>query len=182
MGRGNVCVSGDYEGLYYIDKDQFTVYTRRDGEGDEARLVKDLDDVELTRGDWVYDEYRTMEEEGYIIDEFSDAYRKLFPSFKSRQGLPDLWVRNGSYGDLSRRVLLENNLFYICMEDNQWSIAIELIQKEDPCGLRQLQNLQGRHFDTYLDGIKRSLFQQLDTIGIYTGPWTSRNIKREEVR
>lgn len=28
MGRGNVSVSGRYEGLYYIDNDHFHVYRR----------------------------------------------------------------------------------------------------------------------------------------------------------
>lgn len=35
MGRGNVCVSGDYEGLYYIDRDYFKVYML-DGDGNET--------------------------------------------------------------------------------------------------------------------------------------------------
>ena len=28
MGRGNVCVTGPYEGLYYIDYDDVDVYRR----------------------------------------------------------------------------------------------------------------------------------------------------------
>lgn len=30
MGRGNVCVTGSCEGLYYIDNDDFHVYRRAD--------------------------------------------------------------------------------------------------------------------------------------------------------
>ena len=30
MGRGNVCVTGSYEGLFYIDNDDLRVY-RKDG-------------------------------------------------------------------------------------------------------------------------------------------------------
>lgn len=32
MGRGNVCVTGSYEGLFYIDNDDLRVY-RKDGPG-----------------------------------------------------------------------------------------------------------------------------------------------------
>lgn len=28
MGRGNVCVTGSYEGLFYIDNDDLRVYSR----------------------------------------------------------------------------------------------------------------------------------------------------------
>lgn len=30
MGKGNVCVSGPYEGLFYIDNDYTTVLRRED--------------------------------------------------------------------------------------------------------------------------------------------------------
>ena len=30
MGRGNVCVTGSYEGLFYIDNDDLRVYRRND--------------------------------------------------------------------------------------------------------------------------------------------------------
>ena len=30
MGRGNVSVSGEFEGLYYIDNDDIHVYRRED--------------------------------------------------------------------------------------------------------------------------------------------------------
>ena len=60
MGRGNVCVNGEYEGLYYIDRDHTDVYRRSDPMSDEdpeTRLMGDLDYAELTGGEWVYDEW-----------------------------------------------------------------------------------------------------------------------------
>lgn len=50
MGRGNVCVQGAYEGLFYIDNDDLRVY-RKDGPGiDECedRLQRDLDYADIT--------------------------------------------------------------------------------------------------------------------------------------
>ena len=35
MGRGNVCVTGKYEGLYYIDNDHFHVYRRDEPDSDD---------------------------------------------------------------------------------------------------------------------------------------------------
>lgn len=47
MGRGNVCVNGPYEGLYYIDNDHIHVYRRDDPFSDEpeTRLMGELDYV-----------------------------------------------------------------------------------------------------------------------------------------
>ena len=47
MGRGNVSVSGPYEGLYYIDNDHIHAYRRDDLLSDEpeTRLMGELDYV-----------------------------------------------------------------------------------------------------------------------------------------
>ena len=52
MGRGNVCVTGKYEGLYYIDNDDFHVYRRDEPDSDEefeTRLLKNLSCQEIGR-------------------------------------------------------------------------------------------------------------------------------------
>lgn len=53
MGRGNVCVTGPHEGLYYIDNDHVHVYRRDDPFSDEpeTRLMGELDYGELSYGD-----------------------------------------------------------------------------------------------------------------------------------
>lgn len=64
MGRGNVCVTGPYEDLYYIDNNNYHVYRRNDplDEEPEIRLMGDLDYSELTSGKWYCDEIGTSEE------------------------------------------------------------------------------------------------------------------------
>ena len=180
MGRGNVSVSGRYEGLFYIDNDHIHVY-RRDaplGDEPETRLMESLSSADINTGAWLYDEYGTMEEEGDILECFMDSFGRMFPSF-TRAG-EDQWIKNGRYGDLCRRVIMESGLFYIAVEDNQWSLAIELIQKEDPYD-DHLSGLQGLHFRRYLDGMKTCLLERLPSIGIRTGAWTSGVIRREDL-
>ena len=46
----------------------------------------------------------------------------MFPSF-SRTGA-DVWI------DRTRRAILENTLFCVAVEDNEWSVAVELLQEE----------------------------------------------------
>lgn len=175
MGRGNVCVLGQCEGLYYIDNDDIHVYRRDDpnDEEPETRLMRDLDYGELTGGEWYFDEVGTEVEQEDIEEFFMDAFTKMFPSF-----VP---VKPGQWLDRERRVLLENGLFYICMEDNEWSMAVELIQKEEPWGEPWMENLQRRWYERYLEGMKRCLLDRLPSIGIYTGAWTSGVLKKEDL-
>ena len=132
MGRGNVCVAGPHEGLYYIDNDHFHVY-RRDEPGveyPETRLMGDLSYDELTGNEWLYDEWGTGEEEDDILECFISSFVRMFPSFE--RPMLDKWLTEPGFGGRSRRVILESKLFYIAVEDNEWSLAVELLQKEDP--------------------------------------------------
>ena len=106
-----------------------------------------------------------------------DSFGQMFPSFSRVQG--DVWIRTGAYGDYDRRVIMENSLFYIAVQDNQWSVAVELIQKEDPYD-DHLSGLQARHYQRYLEGMKKCLLERLPSIGTYGGAWTSGRITREE--
>ena len=80
----------------------------------------------------------------------------------------------------SLEAVLESPLFYLCLEDNNWSLAVELIQKEPPQG-RSYAALQARCYQRYLTGIARCLLNHLPTIGLYAGPWTSGRLRREEL-
>ena len=180
MGRGTVCVTGDYEGLYYIDNDHIHVYRDSEDMSDypETRLMGDLDYGELTGGRWLYDEEGTGNELDDIEECFMEDFTKMFPSFHRSE--LNCWMRNGPYGDTSRRAILESSLFYIVVEDNEWSMAVELIQKEDPYD-NHLNGLQKRHYQSYLDGIKKCLLNRLPSIGCYAGAWISGVIKREDI-
>ena len=104
MGRGNVCVHGKYEGLFYIDNEHLNVYRRADDydEYPETRLMGELDYAELTSGDWLYDGEGTMCEEDDVLECFVDSFTRRFPSFERARG--QKWV-----GD-SCRVILESKL------------------------------------------------------------------------
>lgn len=177
MGKGNVSVSGLYEGLFYIDNDDYHVYRQSENLDDypEVRLMRDLSYEELSSGDWLYDDEGTGNELDDIEESFKNDFTRMFPSFHASE----YWLRNGPYGGFSRRVILESKLFYICMEDNEWSMAIELIQKEDPYDDR-LCGLQSRHYRRYLEGMKTCLLERLPSIGTYSGPWTSGKIVKEK--
>ncbi len=181
MGRGNVCVTGKHEGLYYIDNDHFHVYRRDEPDSDDefqTRLLRDLSYEELTGGEWHLDEWETEDEKDDILECFIESFTMMFRSFE--RPAKETWLTEPGFGGRSRRVLLESKLFNIALENNEWSLAVELLQKEDPYD-DHLSGLQGRHYMKYLDGIKRCLLEFLPSIGTYGGPWTSGRITREEL-
>lgn len=153
MGRGNTCVFNDYEGLYFVDKDNFR-YECEDGEEEFINYDVEQEDFEI-----------------FLETLKADLMRKFSSLYEA-----DEWINH--YED---RAFLENGLFYITITDNEWSFAIKLIQKEQEYLERgNLENLQKNLYQNYLKGIRECLFLQLDEIGIYGGPYTSGRIKRED--
>lgn len=175
MGISNCCVFGKYEGLYFIDYDDIHVFRHKDCGPDgciETRFLRDLDYGELTGGDWLFDGLSSQFMLQEILDSFTSDFLEMFPNFS--QICPDLWISR------SQRAILESPLFYLCLEDNNWSLAVELIQKEPPQG-RAYAGLQANCYQRYLKGIERCLLNHLPSIGLYKGPWTSGRLRREEL-
>lgn len=173
MGRGNVCTHGKYEGLYFIDRDYIDVYTALSPEEEDCCLVKTLGDLsceEFQSGAWTFDEVASGDAVDQVLEAFMETFQKRFPSFE--RFAPETW-KGG------RQLLLQNGLFLVAVEDNEWSLAVELLQKEDD--YRSLEGLQSRQYQRYLDGMRDALLEQLPSIGTYTCPWTSGTITREEV-
>lgn len=168
MGRGNVCTFGKCEGLYYIDNDDLCVYRPIGGDADDLKLRRSIPFEDLCL--WEYSDVDTEWWEEDVLEEFKSSIRKKFPSF-----VPcDKWVER------EKHAILQNQLFYIALEDNEWSLAVELLQRDEGWGDDWRQNLQKRHFQRYLDGIRDSLFEQFESLGIRTGAWTSGTIHRPQ--
>ena len=88
------------------------------------------------------------------------AIQQRFPSFAPC----DTWIGRDAHA------VLENGLFYVALEDNVWSVAVKLLQKEDWYG--NLEGLQAGLYQRYLIGIKALLLGMFGKIGAYGGPWT----------
>ena len=165
MGRGNCCVHGEYEGLFYVYNDDLWVYHHKD-DPEDTRLLKDVPYGQMDK-EWLYDEEGSMMEDENFRECFIEDMTKRFPSFERC----DKWV--GYMHEL--HAIMESKMFYICIEDNEGSLAVELIQKDDD----RLKGLQSGLYQKYLDGIKKCLFNQFETLGVYRGAWTHGTIKRE---
>lgn len=167
MGRGNVCVHGEYEGLYYVDRDYIDCYIANEpdenGEYEQKMLGEmSMEDFQNFEYDYVlsglyYDSF---------IQDFTSMMEKKFKSF----------VSTGN----NFETVMENNLFEIYIEDNEWSYAIKLIQKESYYD--NLEGLQKKHYENYLEGMKTILLELFPSIGCYGGAWTHGTITRESLQ
>lgn len=169
MGRGNCCVNGEYEGLYFVDNDFLHVYENEDN--DEPVLMGELSYSQLASGDWSFSEVLTDIRYEDTLANFIQRIQHKFKSFRPC----DKWVSREEHA------ILENALFYIVTEDNEWSIAFKLLQKEDPYD-DHLSGLQKRHFQLYLDGMRDALFEDFPSLGIYKCAWTHGVISREDFK
>lgn len=151
MGRGNSCVFGKYEGLYYVDWNNFS------------------NEYEDGEGNIIVDEDMRVEEWEEALSQFIFDLTKKYPSFSTCEE----WLSN------TEKAVLENSLFYITVEDNEWSMAIKLVQKEQSYYSKgNIVNLQAGLYMKYLNGIRDCLFNQFDELGTYEGAWTSGRIKK----
>lgn len=168
MGRGNVRTVGKYEGLYYIDNDDLLAFARIWGGGGlEAKLGSNLATTEMDA--FELDEELTRIRLEDIEQEIVSGLMARFPSF----------IPCGCWVSKTQRAILENQLFYIAFEDNEWSLAVELMQKEGEYW--DATGLQCRHWQTYLRGIRDTLLELFEHIHIRTGAWTSGTIRRGEL-
>ncbi len=169
MGRGNVRPTGKYEGVVYVDYDNVLYYIKKDGS--EQKLLKDISCEELP--EFEFDEDTSH----LLLDEYranlANEMMRRYPSFEEPN---QPWLPNRKSG----KVLLENKLFYVLIEDNEWAEAVELIQKESEYGDVDLSGLQKQHYQHYLKAIQDILLEQFGEVGTYAGPWTSGRITKSE--
>ena len=168
MGRGNCMVNGPYEGLWYIDRDLIDVYWNSYTE--EYKLMRDVGHDEFMKCD--YSEIESEYNFNDMIDIIRDRMMLKYKSFVAT----DRWISDGG-SRCDRRAFAENELFFIAVEDNEWSYAIELIQK----GPESLSGLQKRFYQTYLDSLRDIILDVYGEVSYRAGAWTSGTIVKEVV-
>lgn len=102
----------------------------------------------------------------YEPDILEDAFREIeerFASFYKQ----DKWFRRDSH------ILLENDLFYVGIADNESTIAVFLSSKDNGT----TDGLAAWHFGAYEKGILDILLSFFGEVYVPTSSWTSRKIQ-----
>jgi len=190
MGRGNVCTHYECEGLFYLDRDLLDVYNKTikcecghvkgPDYDEEPKTARELHKAGIeysfdgTHTDWMYSQCESDDNWRQMIETMRDRLMARFPSFYSE----DKWI------DRDRRVVLENELFHIAVVDNEWSAAWLLLERSDIDDTGRNRTFMRRHYQTYLEAIKRILIDRWGEATGYGGAWVSgkRYTKEDERR
>lgn len=157
MGAGN-CMVKDLEGLFYVDWNDLHIYTNTQ-DPDDAITGKDI--PQDKQAEYSYDADLSQANFEAFKDRFCTAMAKHFKSLQT----VDYWKGR------KRHVIMDNKLFLIAFEDNDWSLAVEVLLKD---GARK--GLQKQMTKSFIKGTKKILLKEFGTIYIRTGSWTSEPI------
>ena len=155
MSKGNINVSLN-DGLYYISYESVNVYKSKQNPQDlktinqiapQDRAQFDLD-LPLSQAN--YDAW---------LESFRKAMHKRYPSYR----IIDKYLKR------DQRIVLENNMFRVIIEDNEWSFAVELISIPK-C---QYKAFQKHLFPQFFKGMREILFTITETIYIRNGSWSA---------
>ena len=187
MGRGNICTHNEYEGLYYLDRglidvyyytggaldcnctDECSCYENRYAFNDEMATKAELDDAGIEysfdgkRTGWAFDEWESKLKYDDMIETVCSQMITRFPSFS----------RRNAWQGYDRKVVLSNGLFNIAVADNAWSYAWMLLENEEARYDGRNNGLMARHWQAYLEAIKKVLVETWGEAIGYGGAWTS---------
>ena len=184
MGRGNICVYGKFDGLYFLDKDLLDVYNKVDrcecgsvkgfDYETEPKTARELSDAGIeydydgTNSEWAFDQFSTSDNWNEMINIMQEYFISLFKSFtKSNK-----WRGTTAYSSTRNcHVVLESELFDIAIADNEWSVAWLLLERDDIDDNKR--PLMKRHYKTYLEALKNALVDFYGEATEYGGAWTS---------
>lgn len=163
MGYANV--AADYkDDLLYVPYDYLSIYTKNN-----QKIIKHGNEIASEEiEDYEYNKKLSQLE----FDEFKERFcTDMQKKFKSLQPV-DRW--KGRY----QHIILENSLFEIALQDNQWSIAVELLNRDD---YPYSKNFQTSKFPAFFKGMRDILFTYFDKLYIRTGAYTSKAITKESI-
>ena len=178
MGAGNISPRSEFGGVYYLDNGFLEAYRKvkrcsccgkANGSSDDGYMTaKELEklgmeyDFDGSKSDWAYDEDASQANVHEMISFVRNGVQARFKSFCA----VDTWRNNW-------HIVLENELFEIAVFDNEWSAAWGLLEKFDADDTGCNRTFMRRHYQTYLEGIKRVLVDGWGEAFGYGGAWVS---------
>lgn len=167
MGRGNVAV-GHNDRLYYVNYDYFQVFRHKtDPEKDLLNITQYYELSKDKQDEYAYDETISQENYNDFKNELVCRMTKRYKSMTAK----DRWLGR------SQHAICSNALFHVALEDNEWSVAVELIATSDGS-----PNLQKRHISSYAKSLRNILLDMFPEIYIRTGAWTSSPLTQKDAK
>lgn len=156
--RMNISVNYN-EGLFYVDYHDIYMYHEATNPSNvipESKIPAGQEDK------YIYDPDMTQAKYEGFRKKLTDYLTSHFPSMTG--------VTEDSFQDKAKkkRIIAQNELFAIILEDNIWSIAVELKHLT-----KANKGLQTQMFPSFLEGLRKGLFEQFDTLYVRNGSWSA---------
>lgn len=159
----NVSVNPDREALFYVDYSHMDVYVNINDSND----VKTNNDPAIAQNPDVYRFDDTLTQARF--DSFKKQFvKKMQDKFKS--------LKPHDITTKGKHQLLMNDMFIIAFEDNDWSVAVELL--ENPKSKNP--NLRPNLFPNFQKGMRDILLDLVGEIHIRTGSWSTQKMTKAD--
>lgn len=157
----NVSVNPDREALFYVDYSHMDVYVN------DSNDVKTNNDPAIAQNPDVYRFDDTLTQARF--DSFKKQFvKKMQDKFKS--------LKPHDITTKGKHQLLMNDMFIIAFEDNDWSVAVELL--ENPKSKNP--NLRPNLFPNFQKGMRDILLDLVGEIHIRTGSWSTQKMTKAD--
>ena len=166
MKQGNCNVQPN-ETLFYVAWDDIALYENKTNKTD-IRLRQEIPQGE--EDNYAYSQISSQDNFENFKTWFLARMQKQFKSMHPC----DYWLGR------SKHVILENKLFMIALEDNDWSLAIELLR----IGRKQpnLKGLQNQMFQNFVNGLRNNLLTYFPVIYIRTGNYLAQPVTKNSIQ
>lgn len=159
----NVSVNPDREAVFYVDYSKMDVYVNVN----DANDVKTNNDPAIAQNPNTYQFDETLTQARF--DSFKKQFiKKMQDKFKSLKP-QDLTAKG-------KHQLLMNDMFIVAFEDNDWSVAVELL--ENP--MSKNPNLRPNLFPNFKKGMRDVLLDIVDEIHVRTGSWSTQRMTKAD--
>lgn len=149
--------------LYYVDYAHIDVYVNKN---DKKDIKIGKDEIALNNPDiYQFDETLTQAQFDKFKQEFINAMQQQHKSLKTT----DKTVKGVHH-------LLENDMFIVAMEDNNWSVGVELLNKPK----YENENLREHVLPNFATNMRNILLDLIGEIHIRTGSWTTEIITKKQ--
>lgn len=151
MGKGNIH-AGTHDTVYYVDYDN--IYTYENKSTQETRIGKDIAVNEMDDYDFCDD--LTQENYNRLIEELREHMCRIKDQFQPADAMVSR----------TRRIIAETDTFFLGVEDNQWSLAVELLWRKDYDADKQ------HMFEANRKEMLGFLLERFGSVGYRTSSWT----------
>lgn len=147
-------------GLFYIDYKDIFIYNKPN----DSNFIKQKDINPDELNNYEFNQDASQAHYNNCIDKISDYMANNFDS-----------MLKTDLREKKKHIIAVNQLFQVTLEDNDWSIAVQLLPVK-----KANKGLQKQMYYAFLHGLRNALFEQFDTLYVRNGSWSQIDITKND--